>query len=321
MLSRRLLLATAAALPAAPRLLRAAEPLVLWGPPAAPSLVLLRAAADGALRDLAPEVAFRAWRNPDEMRAGIGSGTMGAVVVPSYVAANLHNRGLGLRLVNVLTDGLLSIVAPAGQVRDIAGLRGRRVAVPFRNDMPDLILRRLLAGAGMSAADLSIDYSGTAIEAVQMMLMGRAEAALLSEPATTGAVLRSAAFGRPLERAVDTRLAWQALTGRAALPQAGLIVTDRLAARLGEAGVARIQQALEAALAATLRDPAGAARSAATLFGVPPDVVAASVPHSNLVVRPARAAREDLETLYRSLLEEDARLIGGRLPGEGFYAL
>lgn len=320
MLSRRLLLA-AAALPAAPRSLRAAEPLVLWGPPAAPALVLLRAAADGTLRDLAPEVSFRAWRTPDEMRAGIGSGTMGAVVVPTYVAANLHNRGLGLRLVNVLTDGLLSIVAPPGQVKDIAGLRGRKVAVPFRNDMPDLILRRLLAAAGMTTADLSIDYSGTGIEAVQMMVLGRADAALLSEPATTGAVMRAAGFGRPLERAVDTRLAWQALTGRAALPQAGLIVTDRLTARIGEAGIARIQQALEAVLTATLADPAAAAASAAALFGMPADVVAASIPHSNLVVRRARAAREDLETLYRSLIEEDARLVGGRLPGDGFYAL
>jgi NitT/TauT family transport system substrate-binding protein len=320
MLSRRLLLA-AAALPAAPRILNAAEPLVLWGPPAAPALVLLRAVADGSLRDIAPEVSFRAWRNPDEMRAGIGSGTMGALVVPSYVAANLHNRGLGLRLVNVLTDGLLAIVAPPGQVKDIAGLRGKRVAVPFRNDMPDLVLRRLLAGAGMTTRDLSIDYSGTAIEAVQMMVLGRAEAALLSEPATTGAVMRAAGFGRPLERAVDTRLAWQALTGRAALPQAGLIVTDRLAARIGTAGIERIQRALEAALVATLADPEAAAQQAASLFGMPAEVVAASIPHSNLVVRPARAAREDLETLYRSLVEEDARLVGGRLPGDAFYAL
>ncbi len=319
MLSRRLLFAAAAL--SAPRLARAADPLVLWGPPAAPSLVLQRIVADGTLRNLAPEVTFRAWRNPDEMRAGIGSGTMGAVVVPSSVAANLHNRGLGLRLVNVLTDGLLTIVAPAGQLHDLAGLRGKRLAVPFRNDMPDLILRRLLAGAGLAAADLTIDYSGTPIEAVQMTLLGRVNAALLSEPATTGAVMRSAAFGRPLDRAVDTRLAWQAQTGRAALPQAGLIVTDRLAAQIGEPAIARIQQALEAALAATLADPAAAAQSAAALFGMPADVIAASIPHSNLVVRPARAARADLEVLFRSLMEEDARLIGGRLPGDGFYAL
>lgn len=73
----------------APSLVRAQQaPLVLWGPPATPSLILAQAAQDAELAKVAPGISFAVWRNPDEMRAGIASGDMSAVIVPVYAAAN-----------------------------------------------------------------------------------------------------------------------------------------------------------------------------------------------------------------------------------------
>ncbi len=125
-----------------------AEPPAEDGP-ATPGLLLVAAAKDPALKPFADSVEVRIWRTPDEMRAGVSSGGMKAVVVPSYVAANLHNRGLGIRLANVLTHGLLQVVAPAGTVSTLADLKGKRVVVPFKNDMPDFVLRRLVAENGL----------------------------------------------------------------------------------------------------------------------------------------------------------------------------
>lgn len=321
MLDRRHFLAAAAASLAMPHVARAAEPLLLWGPPATPGLLLVAAAREAALKALPMPVEVRIWRTPDEMRAGLSSGTMKAVVMPSYAAANLHNRGLGLRLVNILTQGLLSVVAPAGTVKTLADLKGKRVVVPFKNDMPDFIFRRLLAFSQITPDALSIDYSGTPPEAVQLLLAGRADAALLSEPASAGALLLAGLRGKELERAIDTRLAWQKATGAASLPQAGLAISDPLGRELGEAGIRTLQQGMEAALAAVLADPSAVASDAATLFQLPGPVLARAVPFSNLVVQPASAARPDLEKLFTALAEGDPRIIGGKLPGGGFYAL
>lgn len=106
MLNRRKFVAgLPAALLAAPHPARASEPLAFWGPPAAPSIILAQAVAGGLLKTIAPTASFKVWRTPDEMRAGISSGAMTAIIVPTYVAANLYNRGLGItRLCDMPTE-------------------------------------------------------------------------------------------------------------------------------------------------------------------------------------------------------------------------
>jgi NitT/TauT family transport system substrate-binding protein len=304
-----------------PFLARAAEPLVLWGPPAAPSIILAQAVAEGLLKPFAPDATFKTWRTPDEMRAGISSGSMTAVVVPTYVAANLYNRGLGLRLANVLTKGLLYVVAPSGSVTDIAGLKGKRVAVPFRNDMPDFIFRRLVAAAGMQMSDIAVEYPATPPEALQLLVSGRVDAALLTEPASSGAILRAKFSFKSLDRVIDCQKVWTTVTGAPTIPQAGLAVTDKLAGQIGPDGAAALQQALEAAAASVAKNPSAAASVAASAFDLPAPIIERSIPFSNLVVQRASAARPDLVTLFDMLAKEDPRIIGGKQPDDRFYAL
>src|SRR5690606_24713426 len=132
----------------APAIVHAQEPLVFWGPGATPSVLMAQAIASGDLADVAPGATFRVWKTPDELRAGLSSGSMPASVVPSYVAANFYNRGLGLRLLNIQTNGLLYVLSADEGISDIASLKGKKVGVPFRNDMPDYVFGRLLEKAG-----------------------------------------------------------------------------------------------------------------------------------------------------------------------------
>lgn len=323
MLNRRTFVtALSAAMLACPRIGRAAEPLILWGPPAAPSIILAQAIADGLIKPFAPGASFKAWKTPDEMRAGLSSGNMTAVVVPTNVAANLYNRGLGVRLANVMTRGLLYVVAPSGTVTDFASLKGKRVAVPFRNDMPDLVFRRLLTASDLKPSDLAIEYAGTPPEAVQLLVSGRVDAALLTEPASSGSILRAKwTAWKNLERAIDCQKIWTTVTGSATIPQAGLAVTDKLAAQIGTDGIVALQQALETAVRTVIKDPSTAASIAAPEFGLPATVIERSIESSNLIVVRATAARADLTTLFDVLAKEDPRIIGGKQPDDGFFVL
>src|SRR5690606_29518932 len=94
-------------------------------------------------------------------------------------------------LANAMTNGLLYILAEDPAITAIPDLAGRHVAVPFRGDTPEIILGQLLAHHGLDAgSDLEITYAGTPTEAMQLMLAGRVEAALTSEPGTTAGELR-----------------------------------------------------------------------------------------------------------------------------------
>lgn len=326
MLTRRSLLARGAAASAAtlfaPAILRAQEPLVFWGPGATPSVVVAQAIASGALDAIARGASFRAWKTPDELRAGLASGAIPASVVPSYVAANFYNRGMGLRLLNINTTGLLYVLSADEGLTDIAGLKGKKVGVPFRNDMPDYVLGRLLVAAGLdAAADLTLDYTATPAEAVQTLLAGRVDAVLITEPAATAAVARAAEAGKPLHRAIDISAAWTAVDGRASIPQAGLALTPALVERLGVDGVDTLQAAMEAAVAEVVANPDAAASLVAEEFGLPAPVIARSIPFSNLTAARASSIKDDLVAFFEVLAAVNPAIVGGKLPDDAFYAL
>lgn len=294
--------------------------LTLYGPPAGPSITLAHAAASGSLSHLADSVSFKVWRNPDEMRAGITSGTMQALVLPVQAAANLYNRGLGVRLLNVMTTGLLYVISADASVSDFPGLKGKRLAVPFRNDTPDLILARLLTHYGLAAgADIEVETTGSPVEAIQLLLAGRVDAVLAPEPAISAAIIRGQAAGKTIARIIDIQQVWGEVSGgEPVLPQAGLALTDAFAqANPGFADT--LQEVLERVAAAVNAEPEKAATDAAPALDLPAPVIATSVATSNLVALRASAVRAQIEAMLNTLSDADPDLIGGRLPDDGFY--
>ncbi|WP_227286000.1 MqnA/MqnD/SBP family protein [Boseongicola sp. H5] len=316
------LVGAAAALPLLPQRGRAQSirTLALHGPPAGPSVTLAHAVATGRFAALAETTSFIAWRNPDELRAGLTSGDIALSVVPVQAAANLYNRGFPIRLANTMTDGLLYIIAEEADIAAIPDLAGRHIAVPFRGDTPEIILGQLLVHHGLDAdADLQITYAGTPTEAMQLMLAGRVDAALTTEPSTTAAILRGREAGRLLRRAIDLQDAWGEMTGAApVLPQAGLAVTQGFMDRNG-AVLPDLLAALEAATADVLADPQTAAAHAMEALGMPAPLLAASIPHANLVARPAAEARADIERMLSAMAGPEMARIGGMLPDDAFY--
>lgn len=322
---RSVLIGAAAALPvlAAPGLLRAQttiETLALYGPPAGPSVTLAHAVATNRFADIAANATMTAWRTPDELRAGLTSGSILLSVVPVQAAANLYNRGFPIRLANVMTNGLLYVASGDPAIASVPDLRGRKVAVPFRGDTPEILFGQVLAHHGLNAeTDLEITFAGTPIEAMQLLLAGQVDAALTAEPSTTAAVIQGRQAGKEIRRAIDLQAEWGVMTGAApVVPQAGLAITGAFLDAHSDV-VPAILSALEAATADVLADPSAAAAHATEALGMPAPLLAASVPHSNLVARPAAEARADIERMLTAMTGADMAAVNGRLPDDAFY--
>jgi ABC-type nitrate/sulfonate/bicarbonate transport systems, periplasmic components len=292
--------------------------LVLHGPPAGPSITLAYAVGAGLLRDVADRARFRIWRTPDEMRAGLTSGDMQAVVMPVTAAANLHTRGLGVRLANVMTNGLLYVVSTDPAIRSIADLEGRSITVPFPNDAPELIFDAVLEHHGL-AGKVEVNRSGSPIEAIQLLLAGRIETALVPEPAATAAIFKASTAGKTVHRAIDMQAEWDGITGLGpAIPQAGLALAPAFLADHAEK-VEPLLAALERAAQAVVANPGEAANHAASALELPRPVIEQSIPYSNLVATPARQARAQIDALLSTIARTQAAMIGGRLPDDTLF--
>lgn len=316
------LIAAGAGFSLLPRLARAdsVEALALFGPPAGPSITLAHAVHAGMFDDLASNVTLTVWRNPDELRAGLTSGAMSVFVAPVQVVANLYNRGLGVRLVNVMTNGLLYVIATDPALTSFEAMAGKTLAVPFRNDTPDLILRRILSDRGLApGSDLTVETTGSPIEAIQLVLAGRVDAALVPEPAVSAAIFRGSMSGTAVHRVIDIQQAWGAITGLgAALPQAGLAVTEDFLSE-NPTVVDALHATIEEATAEVVADPQMAADAAAPALGLPLPVIAGAIPFSNLVAVRASAARPTIEPVLSAISETSPEIIGGRLPDAALY--
>ena len=80
-----------------------------------------------------------------------------------------------------------------------------------------------------------------------------------------------------------------------------------------------LHQALSRAVDDAIADPAAAAANAADALNMPSDVVAASIPHSNLVAVRATESRSAIEAMLTVLAEADPAVIGGHVPDADFY--
>jgi NitT/TauT family transport system substrate-binding protein len=294
------------------------DQLVLYGPPAGPSITLAYAVGKGLLRDVATKVEFKVWRTPDEMRAGLASGSMQAVVMPTTAAANLHTRGLGLKLASVMTNGLLYMVSRDEKITTFADLEGQSVTVPFPNDTPELVFDAALAHHRMTGK-VKVERAGAPIEAVQMLLAGRIDTALLPEPAVSAAIFKASTGGEALHRVIDMQKEWGTVTASTpVMPQAGLALTQSFLDDHPEQATALLAGLARAAVEVNA-NPAAAASQAASALELPWPVLEASIPYSNLVAIAARDARGPIETLLKAVAQRHPEMVGGRMPDASLY--
>lgn len=299
------------------------DQLVMQGPAnvLALSVPFFQVLDDGALEEHAEEVRYEPWKNPDELRARLSSEQADVSAVPTYVGANLYNRELDVRLINTLVWGMLYVVGPDGEQTDWSSLEGQSVIVPFKGDMPDLVFRYLAEKNGLDPQeDLDIQYVSAPPEAVQTLLSGRADYAVLPEHLATVAVLKGGQAEVPLARSLSLQEEWAAATGREPrFPQAGILVSGQIADEHPEV-VEALQAQFEESIRWINENPEEAARLAAErMDGIEAPVAEAAIPNLNLEYRTAAEAKEELEFFFEELSTLSPEIIGGKLPDDGFY--
>lgn len=275
---------------------------------------------EGALAEVASAVNIDTWNTPDVLRSILVNGDTDAAAVPSYVGANLHNRGVDVRMAAVVVWGLLWFIGPEGTPATWDSLRGQTVMIPFPNDMPDLVFRFLATSNGLTPGeDFEIEYYAQPPEIIGRLATGAGTWAVLPEHVVTLALAIANQNSEALGRVLDLQHEWATATGTSPrIPQAGIAVRGELAAERPEV-VAALLDALEASVAVV---QAGEPDTLATLSeasGVPAPVVGQVIPRLNLEVVPGAEAQAELEQFFAQLATLSPDIIGGGLPDASFY--
>lgn len=299
--------------------------LRLAGPPATVSFPMVHMVESGALAQHGLDASFTLWSNPDQLRAWSVDGGVDFVASPSNVAANLHNRGVPMTLLNVSVWGLLWLVSRNAEARTLADFKGQEIVMPFRGDMPDILFNLLAREQGLDPRkDFALRYVASPFDAIQLLVTRRADHALLPEPAVSMAMRKTQSFpvsivAPTLYRGVDISQEWgRVLKREPRIPQAGMAVLGAAGRDAGLCDLVRRQYAASQAWCRQNPDACGeiVAKHIPMLV---PEAVADALKASHDEPMDAAQARPELEYFFGLLRDAQPGLIGGKLPGAGFY--
>ncbi|MFT7823849.1 MAG: ABC transporter substrate-binding protein [Sulfurimonas sp.] len=301
------------------------EKLILSGPMASVSHPLIHMIETGALNDVAKEVEFKLWKSPDELRAYTLRGGADFIAVPTNVGANLYNKGVELKLLNVSVWGILSILTRDKTKKTLKDFAGTEIAMPFRADMPDILFEEIAKKQGLDPKkDFKLRYLNSPIDAMQMLILRRVDHAFLAEPATSIALRKTGSFplkivAPDLYRGPDIEEEWgKAFNVESKIPVSGMAVIGDMINN--EHVIKRFNEEYAKSLAWYKAHPEEAGEMVAkTIPALGAQGVADSIAHVQLDIETAQDAKKDLEFFFDILKKNNPKTIGEKLPDEGFY--
>ncbi len=300
------------------------DKIVISGPFASVSHPILHMIETNALSDVADKIEFKLWKNPDELRAMAIKGDVDFIALPTNTAAILNNKGVDIKLLNVSVWGILGMISRDNSLKSLKDFKGKKIAVPFRADMPDIVFKQLLKKEGLDPKkDFELVYVASPVDAMQMLIMRRIDHALLAEPAISMALRKTKSFpvsivAPELYRSVDLQEEWGKIFGtNGDVPEAGVAVLGRMK---NEHVIKRFQEEYAKSLAWYKANQKEAGKLVVkTLDMLNQDGVADSISHARLKNLTAVEAKKDLEFFFNILKEEDPKSIGDKLPKDSFY--
>lgn len=232
-------------------------------------------------------------------------------IVPTNLAANLYNKGVKYRMVGVTTFGNLFVVGK-GAITSVSELEGKKIAVIGQGKVPDHIFKYILKGNGLEGK-VDIEYVADGTGAIAAIKTGKADYAVLGEPAATTATTKV----EGAQIVFDIQQLYSAASGGKQSPQACLVAKEGVPDEI----IAKVVKSLEgnAQWLEEHTDEAVARVGAHMLEGAASSISSLSVEvarRCNIGFKPAGEMRAAVEEYLSAF---PAAAIGGKLPDDGFY--
>ncbi|MDP7593326.1 MAG: ABC transporter substrate-binding protein [Litorilituus sp.] len=293
----------------------------LAGPTAVISYPLMVMAREQTLANKNIKLTFTRWKNPDQLRAMIVSEQIDFSAMPSNLAAIFHNKGQPIKLLNISVWDIMTVVSSDPNIKTLADLKGEEIVVPFKSDMPTILLNQLLnKQLGSKSKSVKQRVSHNLLDSSQLLLAGQVDHALLIEPVTSMVIHQNnKRTGNKIQRVLNISTLWKdAFPEAPRLAQAGLIANGKSTkdSELMEA----INKAYSEKAIWCKSNPDDCADVVKHyLPKAPKPSLINAIKHTELSPQKASEAQNAIEQFYKVLLNTNNKLIGGKLPTPEFY--
>lgn len=260
--------------------------------------------------------AYAVSASPDELLPQIIQGKVDIACVPSNVGSVLYNKTEGkIRVIDVNTLGVLSVVTGDSSVAKLEDLAGKTVYVSGKGSSPEYVLDFLLGKAGI-ADKVTIEWKSEHAEVAAILASDPAAVGILPQPFTTATLVQNGSLKAP----VDLTDVWKEYaTDGSEFVMGATIVRAAFADEHPEA-VEDFLKRHAKSVKQVNADPKAAAPLVVKAGIVPKEPIAQkAIPQCNVVCITGKKMRRALEGYLQVLYDANKASVGGALPADDFY--
>lgn len=243
------------------------------------------------------------------------TGEYDIAAVPTNLAASLYQKSQGkVKVIAVNTLGVLYIVTKDGAVSSVEDLRGKTILASGQGTIAEYALNYVLESNNLTiGTDVTIEFSTEHAESVTKAIAGGYDAVLLPEPFVSQIITKDASFSV----AINITEEWEK-TGECTLAMGCIAVNAKFYEENKDAVKAFLADYNESVnyVNANIEDAAALIEKHDIM---PAAVAKKAIPNANIVCYTGAEMKQALSSCYNVLFNQNAKIIGGQMPGDDFY--
>lgn len=256
----------------------------------------------------------------DELVGNIANGSLDIALVPANVASVLYNKTQGqVKVIDINTLGVLYVVASDDSISKMEDLKGKTVYMTGKGTTPEFAMNYLLAENGLGSGEVTMEFKSEAAEVASILREDPSAIGVLPQPFASAACMQNP----ELKTVMDLTEQWDLLNKEGN----SRMVTGVTIVRTGfleehEAAVEQFLKDHAESAEYTSAEPEKAAQLVADIGIVEKAAMAQkAMPLCNIVCITGEEMKQALSGYLEVLSGQDAKSIGGTLPGDDFYYL
>lgn len=249
----------------------------------------------------------------DTLATAVMKGEPDIAIVPSNLALQAYNKGLGYKLVGTTGLGALYLVSTEGDI-DFEDLSGKEVYNIGSGLTPDIVFKALLKESNIENVTLS--YVGGPTELAPAVLSGKAKYAVVPEPALTTILNKNP----NIKVVASLNDLWkEKFNSESGFPQSSLIVKEELINENKDFINNLTKELLDSTNWVNENNSDAAKYSIDNGSQVEESILEKSIKSSSITFIEAKDNKEDYINYYKVLESENAKSIGEKMPNENFF--
>lgn len=254
----------------------------------------------------------------DELVGKIANGDLDIALVPANVASVLYAKTQGnVTVLDINTLGVLYVVASDDSITSMADLKGRTIYMTGKGTTPEYVMNYLLKENGLGSGDVDLQFKSEATEVASILKQDSSAIGVLPQPFATAACIQN----EDLKTVLDLTEQWDMLnkdSGSMLVTGVTLVRSDFL--RENRSPIEDfLKDHAESTLFTSGHPEEAAALIAAQGIVEKAPIAQKALPYCNIVCITGQEMKDALSGYLSILMEQDAKSIGGQMPGDDFY--